>query len=402
MHNRTKTGLDFIAHAINAATNASTGRDTSAPIHRKAAAALFGGEGNLRIIENHIRRCDDAHNASYNTHTRPLVSSGKPEPKGLSQIFEKACLHWCEKTRPSVPSFAAQAVNVIKRDHGRSSTPLPRPLDALERAIALTSARAEMVRGKAPSGATQENPYHNGLHTLNVAALTLSMIRTQDHLADKDATVKPLGLRDKYVMLLAAIGHDIDHPGTGNPPDNHYANENASYAVLKRIMTHCGVSRDDQDTVLTLIRTTSPNGPHAVMKQATAAHHAGTTPDWDTIDPQGKFTELKTLKNPALCEMAAILSDADLGASAGFGGDVNYEMSRRLTDEAAIAGQSIDFTTPQARAFFIEKIVGANGFASHAGGAIMNTAFQELSAQTNATLAQQKAPLPTYGGGTKK
>lgn len=377
-----KTGVDFVAKALTA----KRGDSVSA---RKAVVSLFGGENGMRALESHVMRVDAYHASSFNRITKPLVDRNTPEPATLSQKFHKACMYWCEKSRPSVPAFAAHAVATLKKDY-RAINGLPIKLDALERAIALTALRAEMVHGKVP-GISRPNAYHDALHTLNVATLTFAMIETNNRQSAQDPQVEKLDLRQRYILLLAAIGHDIDHPGVGNPPSNHYKNENASFATLRKIMIHAGVGQDDQDAIETLIRTTSPNGPHAVMKQAAVAHHAGEKPDWDKIDPSGKFPELQTLNSPKLAEMAAILSDADLGASAGFGFDMNQEMSRRLTGEAKYAGQAIDFTTPQARAFFIEKIVGEQGFASRAGGALMNDAFQELHSQTQRVIASQKA-----------
>lgn len=301
-------------------------------------------------------------------------------------------------TRPGLPQLAA----VLLRDKGidferpatAGSDGLAPGEQALVRATMLVAAQAERnltIRGR------RNNPYHNAVHTAHVAVMAGYLGDLNDELVEGYGRFSEFTMRDKLLVLLAAFAHDIDHPGSGNPPDNHYRNEHGALAVVLPILKAAGVQPFDLARLETMIRTTSPNGPHARLKQVAAeqAHHRGVA----RPDGSGKFPELRALDTDrTLTQMAAILSDADLFASAGTGIAGNVVAGKRLSREFNRAccdkDKKIDFTTPQAREGFMRHIVGERGFASQAAAAGFSGYYRDFVAQNNALLRQQQAPKP--------
>ncbi|MCE9508347.1 MAG: hypothetical protein K8R48_08585, partial [Alphaproteobacteria bacterium] len=114
----------------------------------------------------------------------------------------------------------------------------------------------------------------------------------------------------------------------------------------------------------------------------------------------GKFPDLKALAGDAkLTQMAAIVSDADLYASSGAGLKSNMVMSELLTRENRKHGGTADFTNDNARLFFLDSIVGKEGFASAPGRAAANDNLESLRAETARRIAAGKKPPPPPGPG---
>lgn len=57
-------------------------------------------------------------------------------------------------------------------------------------------------------------PYHNGHHALCVVQMTAAIYLTLSPGNDDDGAL--LDARGRFVLLLAALVHDIDHPGNSN------------------------------------------------------------------------------------------------------------------------------------------------------------------------------------------
>jgi hypothetical protein len=152
------------------------------------------------------------------------------------------------------------------------------------------------------------------------------------------------------------------------------------------IMRGAGMSARDIKRVETMILTTSPNGPHAYMKEVAYAHSHRYLFRHNREKGHEELAHLDADRE--LVQMAAILSDADLFASAGTGIDGNRLMGRRLTTECRRAGLAVDFTTAAACQGFLRHVVGMNGFSSQAAIAGFNRRFRELIAANDAALKQ--------------
>ena len=67
-------------------------------------------------------------------------------------------------------------------------------------------------------------------------------------------------------------------------------------------------------------------------------------------------------------------------------------MSALLTAETKKAGATADLTTDEARKFFLDNIVGKEGYASNIGRAVAGESLEALRKETERRLA--KTPKP--------
>lgn len=281
--------------------------------------------------------------------------------------------------RPSLPALAVHHAQKLELD---TSSPE-------YKALILIAVRAEMKAATTPD-------YHSQFHYADVAAMTANLLEKNNSMVKAgDNAGVPLSKKDQALTLLTAMGHDIDHDGNSNPPTDPLFNEKKSFAVLQPLLKEAGITDKDIAKVHTMLMTTSPNGPHAILKGAAAALRDGNAPDFSKIDPEAKFPELQNLgKNSALTQMAAMVSDADLYASSGAGMQSSTLMSALLTAEGKKAGGNMDFTSDSARKFFLDKIVGVEGYASNAGRAVANDSLNALRAETEKRLEASKFAAP--------
>jgi hypothetical protein len=202
------------------------------------------------------------------------------------------------------------------------------------------------ARCAAASPGAGNHAYHNLAHTAHVAIVAA-------YLAGR-VTDMPLSQHERACVLLAAFGHDIDHPGRGNPADDPFCNERRSVDRLLPLLD--GYTDDDKQKIATMILATSPNEPHQDLKHILSTR-------------QTRFKELGLLTGDRrLFEMTAILSDADIMMSSGLGEEVNAEMGLRFGRETRLStGHAIDFNAAASRWAFFEKIVGLDGYLSQAG-----------------------------------
>ncbi len=239
--------------------------------------------------------------------------------------------------------------------------------------------------------------YHQQNHFREVGEYTRILIEESDRMV-REAVPGAIELNANDKGLLAAIspGHDLAHGGKSNPADNHYANETKSFELMKPVLKDAGFSDVEIARADTIIKTTSPNGAHAVLKGVAQAHQDNITNgrpaaegvDWNKIDPDGKFPELKVLVNdPKLTHMAAILSDADLYASSAAGMDASIVKSAALSRETGM-----NLTTDGARKFFFDNIVGPEP-TSAPGKRVGGDSYKELQKETISRLEAQKKTL---------
>lgn len=235
--------------------------------------------------------------------------------------------------------------------------------DMFAKAMVLTALRGEMIRGQAPvpQPTQKENGYHSSLHFAHVAIIATIL-----------ASKTPgLTLKQRLMVSLAALAHDLDHPGTANPANDVFYNEKKSFDVIKKIMMITGFDKDDIRQMHVLLLSTSPNGPHNVVKKLVQGEACE--------DLKKKYPEVYPLStDKTLLQMAAILSDADLFASIGAGVAANRIMSERLTKEANDNGVKMDFRTAAAQGFFFKNLVTEKGFSSQAGQSLFQDMFKKL------------------------
>lgn len=307
------------------------------------------------------------------------------------QSFKDICIdNWRQDYRPSLPTIAAKKLKRFGVDIYEADD-LPADEKAVAEAIMLVSARAEMIRGEPPTAQSKAkmNDYHNTVHTAFVAEVAGFLAEKNNLMEDGGESPVFFSRKQQMLILLAALSHDVDHDGTGNPPDNPYLNEEKSFNTVKPLMAAAGMGKEDIEAVHMMLRVTSPNGPHAYLKAAAAAYNKGRVPEAEEIDMEGKFPELvPLLADRALLEMASILSDADLFVSAGAGTEASDEMSDRLTKELQKAGLDIDLRGDKPRMGFMDHIVSKSGFTSYAGRAAGNDNFEKMYAETQERLAR--------------
>lgn len=300
--------------------------------------------------------------------------------------------------RPSLPALAAHHAEKLGIDTGTPEY----------KAILLVAARAEVEQAVMPD-------YHNQFHYTDVAAMTANLLEKNNEMVKAgDPRGTPLTKQEQAITLLTAIGHDIDHAGKSNPPDDPLYNEKKSFKAMEPLMREAGLTEQQIKDVHTILMTTSPNGPHAVLKSLAKADREGEPTTLEAIkqaDIERKkkpgvatqstikpldFPVLKDLEgNAKLTQMAAMVSDADLYASGGAGMKSSMVMSAALTEEGKkFMGSPLDFTTDGSRKFFLDGIVGTDGYASQAGREVINAQFEALRAETNQRLAAAKPEPP--------
>lgn len=317
-------------------------------------------------------------------------------PEQTAAEFCRLMDKWDNRTRPSLP-----AITYAWFDH------LNLKNQSMIDAALLLSTRAEMVKGVAPedAGVMESEPhYHSRIHFLHVIQATGHLLEKNNlGVLANDNTIIKLSNHDKGLIMLAAIAHDLDHPGHGNRTCIRqgkpilYENEQASFAIADKILQGCNIAQKDRDIILMMLRTTDPNGPHKFMKDVMKAHEKGRMPlHMSDIVPgeEERFAALEPLlTDRKLCYMCAILSDADLFVSAGAGPQANRVNSEKFTREERAMGVDCDFTTASARDGFFQHVVGETGFASAIGRKAFNKVYLSMVSDTQKELAAQK-PAP--------
>ncbi len=191
----------------------------------------------------------------------------------------------------------------------------------------------------AAAAGADEPAYHNRGHTAQVLAAACVMLLAVR--AGRDAVAN----HDAAVLMTAALGHDLGHPGLPNPANDVGRNERVSVARLLQALN--GLARTDtRGRLAQMIAATDP-----------------------VCGRQGEVDEL-----------TAMLLDADLAFSAGTGMAGLQRACVRLTQEYARAGLADDFTTRESQRFFMRHILGER-FSSRAGRACLQAQADRLIAQ---------------------
>jgi hypothetical protein len=261
----------------------------------------------------------------------------------LANAFKRVCIHtWEAQKHIDLTSLAKKLTRHIPDTNTNNKR--------------LKSAATLIALNATQSG--RENTYHNPLHTARVAMRT-ALYSQFSSLSDHD-----------YLKnLCAAFGHDIKHPGRGNPSHAPIQNERIAATQTGNIMQQCGVHYQDVIDVESIIISTSPNGPHEFIKD-------GADSNSELLQD---IPELQNFcNNPLLQRMAAIVIDADLFESAGVDYDTFMNAGRALTTESSNSGENMDFSSAASQEYFVNNIIGERGFLSVAGVYLAGDNFQQI------------------------
>lgn len=295
------------------------------------------------------------------------------------------------------------------RDTGRPSLPalVAHHLDDIGlakdsphyKAAVLVAARAEIDLAKTPQ-------YHNTEHYADVTAHVAELLKRNNELAAAGVpgAIK-LTKEEMADSITAAVGHDLEHPGGKNNLPGQKPGEfdplrleKIAFNAMLPLMQEAGLPQKSIDEIKVMIMTTSPDGPHGMLKSMAKSHIDGTPIDFDKFVHAAKFPELRVLvDDPKLTARAAILEDSDLGASAFEGMKSNTKMSQIFTEELqerdyrkmAAPDQLEDLRGPGARLGFSKFVVG-DGPASLAAQASVGQNYTEMFKATEEELRQSQ------------
>lgn len=347
-------------------------------------ATAFHGEECLAATLAAIAAMDrDRLTVKPRLFVRRTGEGGTEAMRRLHRLMQNA-----EHGRPSLPAYAAAWLDELGLDAGHSDA----------RTLLLTAARAEIVQGRPPRGAATdpaEPCYHNRLHFLQVFQCYCYLVQAQRELqAQFTCAPDPLlraGLDDTTILrgMCAAMGHDLDHSGRGNPKNAAQApirffNEDASVEVMAPLIdtTHAPGDADAaRAAIRTHVRFTDPGAPRCcdLYGMLDTVRHGGLPAPNADYDPPGDH---------AFWACTAMLADADiLYSAAGLRG--NRIVGRKLTEEARRASLIMDFTTVTARKYFLDVIVGKDNLQSGPARILFNPGCEKLRRLTEQELAQR-------------
>lgn len=204
------------------------------------------------------------------------------------------------------------------------------------------------------------NAYHDNSHFREVTTMMAVYCNVNQQLAAQgyEGAVALSG-SDMAKCILAAMGHDLMHDGTGNTVNGvhtQYRLEDRAIAAIQPFMELAGMSEADRAEVETMIRVTdvsAPKGelsPHKILRKLVAGEAVEV--------PQ----ELQALKgDPRLRTMAALMSDADLAPSAA----TNYITSRKQLQRVSAENPALPATDASLSGFL--SFVVEKEFTSAAG-----------------------------------
>jgi hypothetical protein len=343
--------------------------------------AAFGGADTFDATLTRIGKIDE----SFAKTGREFFALGAT-PKESAERFTRIQIEkYREEARPSLPALVAHHLDDIGLD----------PTSPHYKAALLVAARAEVTGATTPQ-------YHNKNHYADVTAQLAEFLKLNNVLADKGVPgAQKLSVEEMADSITAAVGHDIDHPGGKNAlpgeattATNRLRLEEQSFAAMKPLLEKAGLSKESIDGIHAMIQTTSPDGPHGILKATAKAQQEGRTVEWETLDPKGQMADLKNLaeqlKNDSkLTARAAMLEDADLGASAFEGLISNVKMSDFFTRELQERKYNENLRGPNARQGFSDFVVG-EGPASAAAQAAVGQNYKDMYNATRPIANQLK------------
>ncbi len=353
-----------IAHEAVAEINRVIGQNPE-------AINLLGGDDVLKETIDSIFALDNA----FENRGEFLFRAGENAFETAEEFTRLHIKDYRENGRPSFVTMAMEFAEEIGLDSESDEY----------KAMILVALRAEVANEASPQ-------YHSKNHYADVMALTGKLVQKNNELADMGApNAVSLSMQQQAIPFIAAIGHDIDHMGKANPLDDPLYNEMISFEKMKPFLGEADIDEKCIRQIELILMITSPNGPHAIIKEVARANRDGDMVDWNFVDPDNKFPQLRIFEQDSqLTQMAAILSDSDLYASSGAGIESSNITSDLLTKEVRASGVNMDFRSEKARMGFFDLIVGKQGFASIAGRYVANDMYMAMRAQTAENIAAKK------------
>ena len=236
-------------------------------------------------------------------------------------------------------------------------------------AIELIAAEADR------SGAA--NPYHNPAHTRDVTVAWANLAALNNHLHGRGQAPLALDPAALAIGLIAALGHDLLHDGTGNIAPgaqrrDHFRLESVAAARVASLLAQCGLPAARVAIATAAILATDTVAGYAALRWP--PRQGGRPPAHPGLAP---------LSDPTTWLIAAMLRDADLMTSAGLTA-AEYDRQTALLSEE----QGRAFGTAAAAAQFFNQIA-RGGFISPAGAVFMPR-FQALKALNQVRLKSAK------------
>lgn len=246
---------------------------------------------------------------------------------------------------------------------------------------------------------TLDNPYHNNSHFREVTTMMARFCNMNNLLARQgDARTLLLTPDDIALCLTAAAAHDLLHTGKSNSPDGpgshqQYLLERQSVAALAPFLAlaHLPVAEGARlETMILITDATADEGkkaPHKILRQIVETADGNPPADAAPVPP-----ELEPLVHDRkLRVMASLMSDSDLGPSAGTNYLFNKEQSRILHEE-------LPFVTPtDASAIGFLDFMMERKFLSPAAQAIAQYAMTDIF-----TKATNRHDAPVNAGLTRR
>lgn len=311
--------------------------------------------------------------------------------EGLATAFEG----WRENP-PSITALMMVSADVMGID---KKSP--------EFSAALLSSIAAEVRN--------DNAYHSNHHFREVTAMMIRNCVTNNDLAASGAqNVQMMSSESMAKCLTAAAAHDLMHDGKGNSPNGQheqYRLENQSIHAVEPLMKLAGMSERDQEDIRVMIRVTDITAkpgemsPHKMLRSALEESFGTGAPGQPPVALPAELSALRG--NSELLTMATLMSDADLGPSAGTSYDFSQKQSKLLSQENPNIKAG-----PEGTIGFLKYVIG-DSFSSVAGKTALNgalvkisdTAADDLAKNTKEigkSLAEKEAPKSKFTSPPKR
>lgn len=232
-------------------------------------------------------------------------------------------------------------------------------------------ARAALLLADEKNG----NAYHSHHHNREVATLTLAML-----IRHKMNMLEPEIDNDMaWLTLAGAAIHDYKHDGTSNRVNGIVEPMRLEKNALKcaaPTLFEAGVGWKNWHTICMVVLPTdiTPTDKPSPCMQLKQVYNAcnGERADVYRVDPMF----VSVLCDPVLATCAQIVSDADLGISAG----LNYEIAQDNCEKLCIETKGTIPWRPSAFKHYLTNICA--GFpGSHAGKSLLSSGFKDIIRQ---------------------
>jgi hypothetical protein len=334
MENPYKKALqDSIASALDLPEVAFSGIVSASSFNPIAEQSLIGIDRDMRKL----RASSDVIFPSVAEDQSLPLESGME----LAKLF-----HDLRKSPPSIASVITVAADKfgIEKNH------------PLLRAAFMISIAADIAT---------ESPYHNSNHTREV---TIAMTRLIYAYQQQKKT--PLSQEDICLCLVAAVGHDLMHDGTGNRGIPYRLEDNAFHAILPFLKT-CGITAEQAHKIHMIIRVTDIStgedgvSPQSALKNYLITGNALPAPGIEDI-----------FKDKKLLLLAGFMGDADLTPSAG----TSYAFSRLMNNFLHRETRRVVPDTPQTTLGFIDHVLQGQ-FSTAIGRQLGQASLAEIRRQ---------------------